>query len=339
VTRAPLLELTPEGLFCPAGGFHVDPWAPVERAVLTHGHGDHARPGSSRYLAPTPGRSILHKRLATERGAPTLETIGYGERRTIGDVTLSFHPAGHVLGSAQVRLEHRGEVWVVTGDFKRAPDPTCAPFEPVRCDTFVTEATFALPIYRWPDPMDEVRAIAQWWQANAAAGRASLLYAYSLGKAQRILAALTAFGDEPVYTHGAVEALVACYRDEGVAMLPTRPVQPEPEGTDWAGRLVLAPPSVRRSRWLKRFGDHETASASGWMLLRATRKRRGLDRGFTLSDHADWPALLRTVQESGADRVLCTHGRPDVLARYLREARGLDAAVLETPYAGEEGSE
>ncbi|MBO6938689.1 MAG: ligase-associated DNA damage response exonuclease [Deltaproteobacteria bacterium] len=336
---APLLQLTNEGLFCPAGGFHIDPWEPVERAVLTHGHGDHARPGSTRYLAPEPGRSILDKRLATESGAPTIDTLRYGERQTIGDVSLSFHPAGHVLGSAQVRLEHRGEVWVVTGDYKRAADPTCAPFEVVRCDTLVTEATFALPIYRWPDATTEVRAIASWWRANAEAGRASLLYVYSLGKAQRILAELSALTDQTVYTHGAIEALVERYRDEGVEMLPTKPVQPEPKGTDWAGRLVMAPPSVRRSRWLKRFGDHETAFASGWMLLRATRKQRGLDRGFTLSDHADWPALIRTVQESEAERVLCTHGRPEVLARFLREERGLDAAVLATPYAGEEGSE
>jgi len=339
VTRAPLLELTPKGLFCSAGGFHIDPWEPVERAVLTHGHGDHARPGSERYLAPEPGRAILDKRLATESGPPSIETLRYGERRTIGEVSLTFYPAGHVLGSAQVRLEHRGEVWVVTGDFKRAPDPTCAPFEPVRCDTLVTEATFALPIYRWPDPAAEVRAIVQWWRANAEAGRASLLYAYSLGKAQRILAELTAHTDDAVYTHGATEALVERYRAEGVAMLPSRPVQPEPKDTDWAGRLVIAPPSVRRSRWLKRFGDHETAFASGWMLLRATRKRRGLDRGFVLSDHADWPALLRTVADSEAERVLCTHGRPEVLARFLREERGLDAEVLATPYVGEEGSE
>jgi len=334
----PLLELTAAGLHCPRGDFFIDPWEPVERAVITHGHGDHAAPGSAHYLAPVAGRAILAKRLATETGPPALETMGYGETRRIGEVEVSFHPAGHVLGSAQIRLEHRGQVWVVTGDYKRAPDPTCAPFAPVRCHTLITEATFALPVYRWPDPAAVAEDLWGWWQANAAAGRASLLYAYSLGKAQRILAELTRFTDQTVYTHGAVEALVELYREEGVSMLPTLPVQDEPPGTEWAGRLVLAPPSVRRSRWLRRFGDHRTAFASGWMRLRATRKRRGLDRGFVLSDHADWPALLRTVEESEAERVLCTHGSAAALARFLREERGLDAAALQTRFTGEEGA-
>ena len=339
--RQPLLEVDASGLHCPLGGFYIDPWEPVERAVITHGHGDHARPGSKHFLTAAPGVGILDKRLAEGGAEPSIEGLAYGEERRMGEVSVSLHPAGHVLGSAQVRLEHRGEVWVVTGDFKRAPDPSCAPFEPQRCHVLITEATFALPVYRWPEPAKVVDEIVSWWRANAEAGRASLLYAYTLGKAQRILAELARRDDLPeptIYTHGAVEALVERYRDAGVAMAPTAPVQAEPEGTEWAGRLVLAPPSVRRSRWLRRFGDHETAFASGWMLLRATRKRRGLDRGFALSDHADWPALLRTVEESGAERILCTHGRADALARFLREERGLDARMLETRFDGEEGA-
>ena len=336
--NAPLLEMTPAGLYCPLGGFHIDPWEPVERGVLTHAHGDHARPGTATYLAAERGEGVLRRRLAIDGQAPNLETLAYGQTRTLGEVAVSLHPAGHVLGSAQVRLEHRGEVWVVTGDYKRSADPTCEPFEPLRCHTLITEATFALPVYRWPAAKTVVAAIHRWWQANAEVGRASLLYAYSLGKAQRILAELASLTDQTVYTHGAVEGLVQIYREAGVAMVPTLPVQAEPKDADWAGRLILAPPSVRRSRWLKRFGDHQTAFASGWMLLRATRKRRGLDRGFTVSDHADWPALLRTVEETGAERVLCTHGSAQALARFLREERGMDARALETRFEGEEGA-
>jgi putative mRNA 3-end processing factor len=262
--------------------------------------------------------------------------VPYGEPFRLGAVTVSFHPSGHVLGAAQVRLEAGGEVWVVSGDYKRAPDPTCAPFEPVPCDVFITEATFALPLYRWHDARTVVSDVLAWWDANREAGVASVLFAYAMGKAPRVLAELAALTapDRTVLVHGAVEGLVELYREAGVRMLPTARVSETARGRSFAGELILAPPAAGGSTWMRRFGPHETALASGWMRVRGTRRRKGLDRGFTLSDHADWPALLRTIEETGARRVFATHGYADELSRYLRE-RGYEAAALPTPFQGE----
>ena len=291
-----LIEVREAGLYCPRGRFHIDPWKPVPHALVTHGHGDHARPGNEHVVAANPGLRILEKRLPDAQ----LRGVDYGEELTFRDVKVSFHPAGHVLGSAQIRVEHEGEVWVVTGDYKRAPDPTCAPFEPVKCDVLITEATFALPIYRWRDPQLVARDIAQWWRDNAEADRASLLYAYILGKSQRILAELARIDDLPervVYTHGATEKMVAIYREAGVRMLDTELVADEPKGTKWKGRLVLAPPSVRRSPWVRKFGKHED------------RVCLGVDAG-------PWDAS-RSRAESGV-RALRSRG----LARTLAHRRG-----------------
>lgn len=326
-----LLRVDDCGLYCAAGGFHIDPWRPVPRAVISHGHGDHARPGSGAYLAAASGVPILERRLGPEA---RIEGVPFGAPVRIGDVTVSFHPAGHILGSAQVRVEHRGEVWVFSGDYKRAPDPSCEPFEPVRCQTFITEATFGLPIYRWGDTAAVAREILAWWDEGRAAGRASVLFCYALGKAQRILAALAPLTDRPVWVHGTVEPLTECYRRAGVAMLPTRRVAETTRGQSFAGELILAPPSAGGSTWMRRFGPASTAFASGWMRVRGTRRRRGFDRGFEVSDHADWPDLLHTIAETGAERVYTTHGSTEPLARYLRE-RGLDAGVLPTPFEGE----
>lgn len=333
----PLLRVDDCGLFCEAGGFHIDPWKPVPRAVISHGHGDHARWGSEAYLGAAPGLPILRRRLGAEA---RIEGVPFGEPVRINDVTVSFHPAGHILGSAQVRVERAGEVWVFSGDYKRRPDPSCEPFEPVRCQTFITEATFALPIYRWGETAAVAREILDWWEEGRAAGRASVLFCYALGKAQRILAALAPLTDRPVWVHGTVEPLTECYREAGVEMLPTRLVSETTKGQSFAGELVLAPPSAGGSTWMRRFGPASTGFASGWMRVRGTRRRRGFDRGFEVSDHADWPDLLDTIEETGATRVLTTHGYSDALARYLRE-RGLDAAVLTTPFEGEtaEGGE
>lgn len=324
-----LITVTPEGLYCPAGGFHVDPWRAVDRALITHAHGDHARPGSRRYHAAASGVGLLRRRLGT-----AIAGHAFGERLEIGDATVSFHPAGHVLGSAQIRIAAGGEVWVVSGDYKRDPDPSCEPFELVPCDVFVTEATFALPIYRWP-PVDEViDELLEWWQANAGAGRASVLFCYTLGKAQRVLAELGRRTDREVLVHGAVETMLEGYREQRVPLVPTRPVGPRVKGERFAGELVIAPPSAFGSTWLRRFGDAATAFASGWMRVRGNRRRRGFDRGFVLSDHVDWPGLLRTVRETGARRVFATHGYGDTLARYLG-GQGIDAATLQTLYEGE----
>lgn len=328
-----LLVPSDVGLACPSGGFHVDPWGDASRAVITHVHGDHARFGSAEYFCAAPTVPLLTRRLHRDEAAARVPVHGvpYGERFRLGAATVSFHPAGHILGSAQVRIETGGEVWVVSGDYKRDPDPTCAPFEVAPCDTFVTEATFGLPLYRWDDPRAVAAEILAWWDGNRKAGLASILFAYPLGKAQRILAELARLTDRAVLVHGAVQGPTEIYREAGVALLPTAPVGEKTRGRPFAGELVLAPPSARGTTWMRRFGDRETAFASGWMRLRGTRRRRGFDRGFALSDHADWPALLRTVEETGARRVLVTHGYAEELARYLRE-RGLETGVVPTPY-------
>ncbi len=325
-TRVDLVVQRPEGLYCPAGDFFIDPWRPVDRAIITHAHADHARTGHRHYLAAAPAEGVLRARL----GPVTLQTLAYGERIEHHGVAVSLHPAGHVLGSAQVRLEHGGQVWVASGDYKVAPDRTCAPFEPVRCHVFITESTFGLPIYRW-QPDDAVFAdINAWWQANAAAGRASVLLCYSFGKAQRILSGVDpAIG--PIVVHGAVEPLNRAYRAAGVALPDTLTVSDVTDKADLQRALVLCPPGAAASPWIKRFGDASDAFASGWMQLRGARRRGGYDRGFVLSDHADWPGLLAAIGATGAQRVIVTHGSVPVMVRYLG-GQGLRAEAFQTEY-------
>jgi putative mRNA 3-end processing factor len=331
-----LIVPTDRGLYCAAGHFHIDPWRPVGRALITHAHGDHARFGCDLYVCHRLTAPILKKRL----GDVAIETLDYGEILTRDGVEISFHPAGHVLGSAQIRVAHRGAVWVASGDYKLEDDGVAAPFEPQRCHVFITESTFGLPIYRWRPQEEHYAAIDAWRRDNAAAGRASVLYAYALGKAQRVLAHVDP-SVGPIVCHGAVEAINALYRAAGVALPPTRLAQ-DPRTAirgenkrDFARALILAPPSAMASPWLKRFGDYSDALASGFMQVRGNRRRRGLDRGFALSDHADWPGLLAAIEATGAERVLATHGAVGPLTRYLRE-KGFDAQVLSTPYGEEE---
>ncbi len=312
-----------EGIRCPAGGFAIDPLRPTPVSVVTHAHADHARPGAEVVHCSSEGAAVTRRRVGD---ACAIVPHAWGEPFRLGDATVSLHPAGHIRGSAQVRVEVAGEVWVVSGDFKRESDPTCTPFEVVPCDVFVTEATFALPIYRWAPTEEVVAQIWGWWQDNAAAGRCSMLFCYALGKAQRVLAGLRAHTDRQVYVHGAVAPLTEAYRDEGVAMLPTTHVG-DRRG-DFSTDLVVAPPSASRTTWMRRFGAVQTGFASGWMRVRGMRRGRGWDRGFVLSDHADWPGLVETAVATGARRVLAHHGRTDLLVRHLRE-RGVDAAPLE----------
>jgi putative mRNA 3-end processing factor len=327
----PLVTVTENGLYCQAGGFHIDPWRPVETAVITHAHGDHLRQGSKRYLVTESGMAIACHRLGTDHHPTPLK---YGEQLQLGATTISLHPAGHILGSAQLRIEHEGQAWVISGDYKRQPDPTCAPFEPLACDVFISEATFALPVYQWQPTAEVVEEIFHWWRANRDRGLASVLFCYALGKAQRVLAELQAFTDETVYLHGAVNILTDVYRQQGVEMLPTMPVTGERK-TDYRGALVIAPPSAAGTPWMRRFGDHSSGFCSGWMRVRGNRRRRGYDRGFVLSDHVDWPGLIDTVKATGAQRILLTHGYSDALARYLNEL-GISAGALETAYGNEE---
>jgi putative mRNA 3-end processing factor len=319
-----------EGLYCVPGQFYIDPWRPVDRAVITHAHADHARSGHGHYLSAASGVGILKSRLGHDIHIDSLE---YGARIGHNGVTISLHPAGHVLGSAQVRLEHQGEVWVASGDYKVEPDRTCARFEPVRCDTFITESTFGLPIYRWQPEQEVFDDINRWWRSNAAQGRASVMFAYSFGKAQRILSGL-----DPsigvIICHGAAEPLNRVYRAAGVALPPTVMVT-DVDKAALKSAIVIAPPSAAGSPWMKRFGDYSDAFASGWMQLRGARRRRGVDRGFVLSDHADWPGLMTAIRATEAPRVIVTHGSIAVMVRWLRQL-GLDASGFDTEYGDDE---
>jgi putative mRNA 3-end processing factor len=331
-----LVTRRPQGLYCEPGGFYIDPWRPVDLAVITHAHADHCRPGHGAYLAQRDGLGLMRARLGAD--AP-LEGLAYGEARRIGNVSLSLHPAGHVLGSAQVRIEHRGEVWVVAGDYfvSGAGDcnSTCAPFEPVRCDVFVTESTFGLPIYRWAPQTEVLAEMRAWWVDCAAQGRHALLMGYSLGKAQRLIAGLaTADAPGPVLVHGAVARLNAAYREAGVALPDVTTLTAETRFKALRGALVIAPPAVQGSRWAKAMGPHSDAFASGWMRLRGARRRRGVDRGFVFSDHADWPGLMSAIRATGAPRVIVTHGDEGALVRHLTEL-GLQAEAFATEYGDE----
>ena len=326
---ADLIVQRPEGLYCPPGDFYIDPWRPVPRAVITHAHSDHARVGHGHYLASAPAEGVLRVRL----GEINLQTLPYGQAIEHHGVRVSLHPAGHVLGSSQVRLEHAGAVWVASGDYKVAADRTCDPFEPVACDVFITESTFGLPIYRW-SPDDEIFAdINRWWQGNADAGLASVLTCYSFGKAQRILSGVDA-SIGSIVVHGAVEPLNRAYRAAGVQLPPTRLITEVTDKADLRRALVICPPSAAASPWIRRFGDTSTAFASGWMQLRGARRRGGYDRGFVLSDHADWPGLMRAIGATGAQRVIVTHGSIPVMVRYLA-GQGLQAESFETEYGGD----
>lgn len=325
-----MIVSTENGLYCPAGDFYIDPWRAVETAVITHAHSDHARAGNRKYICAKAGIDILRYRLGEEF---SVDALDYGESIRLKNVEVSLHPAGHILGSAQVRVACDGQVWVASGDYKREADPTCAPFEPVACDTFITESTFGMPIYSWKPDQEVFEEINQWWRKNSEEGKSSLLLGYSLGKAQRLLLGIdSSIG--PIYTHGAIEAINEIYRASGVSLPETQRVPLIKETKSYAGALIVAPPAVHGSAWVKRLGAVSTAFASGWMRIRGMRRRQSVDRGFVLSDHADWPSLLRTIQETGARKVLVTHGYSHILVRYLREI-GIDADIMETQYQGE----
>ncbi|MCE0503769.1 ligase-associated DNA damage response exonuclease [Roseivivax sp. GX 12232] len=329
----PVLTFTDRGIYCPAGDFFIDPWRPVDRALITHGHADHARLGHARYLATEVAAPVMRYRL----GQIDLETIRFGETTRIGDAEVSFHPAGHIPGSAQIRVSVGGETWVVSGDYKTAPDRLSEPFEPVRCHTFISECTFGLPVFKWRPEEEVAGEINAWWQANAAAGVTSVLGAYSLGKAQRVLTLLDP-ETGPILTHGAVEATNAILRDQGLALPATAQVSEENDPKKTPGALVIAPPSALGTPWMRRFGPSSQAFASGWMALRGVRRRRAMDRGFVVSDHADWEGLHEAIRETGAEKLYVTHGYTEIFARWLN-ASGWDAEVLQTEFGTEEAEE
>jgi putative mRNA 3-end processing factor len=332
--RGSLITLTARGLYCKQGDFYIDPWKPVDRAVLTHAHSDHAYRGNQHYLTATPGEQLARIRLDPDA---TIETLDYGKPVMNNGVRVSFHPAGHILGSAQVRIEYKGEVWVVSGDYKLTPDPTCEAFETVKCHTLITEATFGLPIYRWP-PADQVfDEISNWWRNNQRRGKASVLFAYSLGKAQRVLAGIDrSIGN--IYTHGAVERLTQAYRDAGIDLAPTTYAGSVTNKKDFIGSLIIGPPSAQTSPWLRKFGAASTGFASGWMMVRGARRQRAVDRGFVLSDHADWAELNTAIQATGAETVYVTHGFAPEVVRWLNET-GTNAVELKTKFVGDDAPE
>lgn len=327
---APVLSFTDRGIYCPAGDFYIDPWRPVDRALITHGHADHARPGHRRYLCTDGCAPVMRHRL----GDISVETVKFGEVRKIGGASVSFHPAGHLPGSAQIRVEVAGEVWVASGDYKVIADGISEPFEPITCHSFITECTFGLPVFKWQDQADVAQELNSWWANNAAQGKASILGAYSLGKAQRLLSMVDPeIG--PILTHGAVENTNAVLRTQGYALPDTIHVTPDLNAKAHPGALVIAPPSALGSQWARRFGVSSTAFASGWMRLRGVRRRRAADRGFVISDHADWDGLMSAITMTGAENIYVTHGYTDIFARWLN-SEGWNAQVVPTEFGGED---
>lgn len=330
-----LISLTARGLYCKQGDFYIDPWKPVAKAVVTHAHADHTYRGNASYLVPKEGELVSRIRIGVEA---VIETLSYRKPIDINGVKVSFHPAGHILGSAQVRIEYKGEIWVVSGDYKLTADATCEPFEPVKCHHFITEATFGLPIYRWQKSEVIFGEISDWWRRNREKGKASVIFAYSLGKAQRILNGLDR-NIGPIFTHGAVERLTQAYRESGVDLPKTTYAGGVENKKDFAGSLIVAPPSAQQSLgWLRRFGTHSTGFASGWMMVRGARRQRAVDRGFVLSDHADWPELMTAIESAEAATVYVTHGFSPEVVRWLNE-NGQHAVELKTKFVGDDADD
>lgn len=328
-----LLEFTDRGIFCARAGVYIDPWKPVERALITHGHSDHAYPGHQYYLCTTEAMPVIKHRLYLEDSS--IETLDYGAGIDIKGVRFSFHPAGHIPGSAQVRVEYKGEVWVFSGDYKIEPDGISTPFEPLKCNVFITESTFGLPIYKWKDQSEVFAEINEWWRKNQSAGKASVITGYTLGKSQRILMNVDASIGK-IFTHGAVDSINKLMRAQGIALPEAPRVSDEIPKDDLKGALIICPPSAVGSPWVRRFAPFSLGVASGWMKLRGTRRRRGADRGFVLSDHADWDDLNAVIKETGAHKVFVTHGYSEVFAHWLNTL-GIEAHEVKTRFEGELG--
>ena len=322
------IEIRPQGLYCVPGGFYVDPVRPVDRAVITHGHSDHARSGHGAVAATPETLAIMTTRYGAEPDQDR-QPLRYGESLKIGEVTVSLHPAGHVLGSAQACLEYKGARIVVSGDYKRRADPTCASFEPVPCDVFVTEATFGLPVFRHPDDRGEIAKLLD--SVALFPERCHVIGAYALGKAQRLIALLRAAGwERPIYIHGALQNLCDLYRDHGVdlgALLPATAGQKGIARDEFRGEIVLAPPSAIADRWGRRLPDPVVCMASGWMRVRQRARQRGVELPLIISDHADWDELLETFDDVGAPEIWITHGSEEALM-HAASARGYKARAL-----------
>lgn len=326
-----LIQLTPYGLYSPVADIFIDPWRPVDKAVISHAHSDHARWGMKSYLAHSHSQEVMKLRLGNEI---SLQTVSYNKVVKINGVSISLHPAGHIPGSSQIRLEYHGKITVVSGDYKLENDGLSEPFEPVKCHEYVSECTFGLPIYKWQPQHKVFENINQWWRGNAENNRNSVIFAYSLGKAQRILNNLeTSIGE--VFVHGAIwntnQALLA----NGVKVVDAEKVTGEMPKSRFRGALIMAPPSAMGAPWLKKFIPFRTAICSGWMNVRGAKRRRAADTGFVLSDHADWEGLITAIKSTGAEKVYLTHGNTAVFGRYLEEIERIKAVELETLFQGE----
>ena len=330
MTNKGLLVHTALGLYCPKADVYLDPWKPVKKAILSHGHADHARWGSSSYLCTPTAAPVIKYRL----GDINLETLPFGEEKLINGVSFSFHPAGHILGSAQIKVSYKGEIVVFSGDYKTANDGFSEAFEPVKCHTFITESTFGLPVYHWQDQKWVFNEMEEWCKNNRNNGQLSILYGYSLGKAQRILQGLPE-SVGPIFTHSTIEAVLNVMRNQGVSLKNTIPVNEHLTRADLLSGVIIAPPAVQNSNWLKKFEPIRNGVVSGWMALRGARRRRNADKGFVLSDHADWEGLNEAISLTGAENVFVTHGYTDILSKWLVD-KGLNAHPLETNFEGDE---
>ncbi|PZW43880.1 putative mRNA 3-end processing factor [Mesonia algae] len=330
--KIPLLVFNDKGIYCQAADVYLDPWKPVKKAIISHGHADHSRWGHQQYITHYSNVAIIKHRL----GDITVAGKEWNEAFTINGVKFSLHPAGHIIGSSQIRVEYKGEVWVFTGDYKTEDDGLAVPYEVVKCHTFITECTFGLPAFKWVPQEQVFNDINTWWQQNRDDGKTSVLFGYSLGKAQRILKHLdTSIGQ--IYTHGAVENMTEVIRS--IADLPpTHKITRDTKKEEIKGNIVIAPPSAHGSTWIKKMVPYVTASASGWMTFRGARRRRAIDKGFVLSDHCDWQGLLNSIKATGAEKIICTHGYTDIFSRFLAE-QGYDAKTEQTQYEEENAEE
>lgn len=324
----PLLEFTDKGIYCDTADVYLDPWKPVDKAIISHGHADHSRWGHRQYITYHRNLPIIKHRL----GEIAVSGKEWGETFTIRGVKFSLHPAGHIIGSSQIRVEHKGEIWVFTGDYKTGNDGISTPYEPIKCNTFITECTFGLPAFKWVPQSEVFDDINQWWAENKAEEKTSVLFGYSLGKAQRLLKYLNPDIGK-IYTHAAIENMTEVLRPM-VNFPETVRITKETKKEELLGNIVLAPPSAHGSPWIRKMAPYVTASASGWMTFRGARRRRALDKGFVLSDHCDWDGLLDSIKSTGAEKIICTHGYTDIFSRFLRE-QGYDARTENTQYDGE----
>jgi len=330
MAKKPLLEFTDRGIYCAQGKFYIDPWKPVDDAVITHAHADHAYAGNKHYLAHEHSREVLLYRL----GDIKLQTAAYGETVIRNGVKIALYPAGHVIGSAQVRVEYQGEVWVVSGDYKVEDDGISAPFEPVRCHHFISECTFGMPVYQWKPQVAIFNDINAWWRHNVQAAVGTVLIGYSLGKAQRILQNLD-LSIGKVYTHGVIENTNEALRRNGIILNPTERITADSSKDDVRKGIILAPPSAVGTPWMRRFQPYSFGYCSGWMALRGAKRRRAADRGFILSDHADWDGLISAIDATGCESVYLTHGYTATFTRYLNEI-GFNAHEVHTLYGEDE---